>query len=59
MKEDNESMYVAIIIAIVCSFVLLVIHMAHKTNAKIDCIKSTSLQCYKVDEIYKLCGVEK
>ena len=46
-----------------CTVITIVMFMfvgiMHEKDVKADCIKSSSKQCYTVDEIYKLCGVEK
>ena len=57
MKNDNNFL----IFLAVSFFVILFIElgMIEFTHVKVDCIKNTSKECYSVDQIYKLCGVDK
>ena len=45
--------------ALVLIFMFMFVGIMHEKDVTADCIKSSSKQCYTVDEIYKLCGVEK
>jgi hypothetical protein len=55
--EMNDYLIATCTVITIVMFMFLA--MVHEQDAKTDCIKSTSKQCYTVDEIYKLCGVEK
>ena len=58
MSEDNQTvLYLVGILSIVLSFSLWLIDSTHKTDKKIECLKSLSKQCYTKDDIYELCGV--
>lgn len=58
MNNDSVGVICAVIVMLLI-FSLSLIGMMYEKNMKIDCIKSSSKQCYTVDDIYKLCGVEK
>ena len=58
MKNDSVTVLCCVGMMLLM-FVLGVIGMMHDKDVKVDCIKTISRQLYTVDEIYKLCGVEK
>ena len=46
--------------AVLLIFTFMFVGIMHEKEVTVDCIKSSSKQCYSVDEIYKLCtGIEK
>ena len=46
--------------ALVLIFTFMFVGIMHEKDVMVDCIKSSSKQCYTVDEIYKLCtGITK
>lgn len=46
--------------ALVLIFTFMFVGIMHEKDVMADCIKSSSKQCYTVDEIYKLCtGITK
>jgi len=58
MNEGNA--YLFAFGAVVLMLALMFVAMMHEKDVKADCIKSSSKQCYSVDEIYKLCtGITK
>lgn len=56
--EMNDYL-IATYITVITIVMFMFLAMVHERDAKTDCIEATSKQCYTVDEIYKLCGVEK
>jgi hypothetical protein len=46
--------------AVLLIFTFMFVGIMHEKEVTVDCIKSSSKQCYTVDEIYKLCtGITK
>jgi hypothetical protein len=54
MNEGNA--YLFALGAVVLMLALMFVGIMHEKDVTVDCIKSSSKQCYTVDEIYKLCG---
>lgn len=58
MNEENAYLFaIGAVVTMLLIFSLSLIGMMYEKNMKIDCIKSSSKQCYSVDDITKLCGV--
>jgi len=56
----NDNAYLFAFGAIALVFTLMFVSIMHEKEVTVDCIKSSSKQCYTVDEIYKLCtGITK
>ena len=53
MNEENAYLFALGAVALI--FTLMFVGIMHEKDVTIDCIKSSSKQCYSVDEIYKLC----
>ena len=45
--------------AVILIFMFMFVGIMHEKNVKADCIKSATNEHYSVDDIVKLCGVEK
>jgi hypothetical protein len=56
----NDNAYLFALGALVLIFTFMFLGIMHEKEVTVDCIKSSSKQCYTVDEIYKLCtGITK
>ncbi len=47
--------YMVTLGAVLLVFTFMFVGIMHEKDVMVDCIKSSSKQCYTVDEIYKLC----
>jgi hypothetical protein len=58
MNEKNA--YLFALGAVLLVFTFMFVGIMHEKDVTVDCIKSSSKQCYSVDDIVKLCtGVTK
>ncbi len=56
----NDNSYLFAFGALALVFTLMFVGIMYEKEVTVDCIKSSSKQCYTVDEIYKLCtGITK
>lgn len=51
--------YLIALSALVLIFTFMFVGIMHEKDVKADCIKSATNEHYSVDDIVKLCGVEK
>ena len=57
MNEKNA--YLFAFGAVTFIFLSMFLAMVHERDVKMNCIKSATNEHYSVDDIVKLCGVEK
>ena len=51
--------YLIAMCVIITIFTFMFVGIMHEQDVKTDCIKSATNEHYSVDDIVKLCGVEK